>query len=528
MKLKQVNLALAALLITAALLRLVGLGSWPPSLYWEEAALGYDAYSLWHTGKDFHGNSWPIVAFESFGDFKPSGYFYAVAPFVGFFGLNNWSVRLPAALAGIATVYLVYLLGKTWFRREEIGLLAAMALAIMPWHIQFSRAAFEVTLATFWLVLGVYLLTKMKKQPGWILPAGIALVAAAYTYHGLRLLAPLMGLYFIAVHYRLMLKSAWLWLTGGVCFLLMLPLIINLTSPVVTQRFAETSLFSTSEAVLIANELREADGNTLIARMVHHRYWYWGREIVSGMANHLSPRFLFITGDYNQRHQTGYTGILYWWMALALIAAVRWAKKKESLPLRHGLVWIILAMIPPALTNLTPHTLRFLPAAPVAALLIGYGLYQLGLWLKAQKRLRLLSVILVSVIAIELAAYSFDYVTAYPVRSGMDWQYGYKEVVEFVKARNRPDELVQVTRAYGRPSIYFMYYLPAEPEAIQKQALDVLRDQGELLAFDNFRFGEIDPTLPGLAISDQPLATGELIEKIYFPNNQPAFYIYEL
>ena len=104
------KLLLLSVLVLASFLRLFCLGGYP-SLNADEAAIGYNAWSLIQTGKDEHGNSWPIH-FKSFGDFKPGGYFYIVLPFVKLLGLNEWAVRLPSALMATATIYLVYLLAK--------------------------------------------------------------------------------------------------------------------------------------------------------------------------------------------------------------------------------------------------------------------------------------------------------------------------------------------------------------------------------------------------------------------------------
>ena len=100
--------------VLAVFLRFYKLSSNPPSLYWEEAALGYDAYSILKTGKDFHGNKFPLVAFESFGDWKPSLYFYTLVPSIALFGLNEFAVRFPSAFFGSLTVLLTYFLVKSY------------------------------------------------------------------------------------------------------------------------------------------------------------------------------------------------------------------------------------------------------------------------------------------------------------------------------------------------------------------------------------------------------------------------------
>ena len=104
----KVLLILILLLVTV--LRFWQLGDYP-ALNADEASIGYDAYSLIQTGKDQHGNPWPI-SFQSFNDYKPGLLVYLVLPFVKTLGLNVWAVRVPGALAGVGTVLVLYLLVK--------------------------------------------------------------------------------------------------------------------------------------------------------------------------------------------------------------------------------------------------------------------------------------------------------------------------------------------------------------------------------------------------------------------------------
>ena len=105
---------LLTIVILAALLRLVALDRYPAGLNADEAALGYNAYSLLLTGRDEHGHVWP-VNLESFGDFKPGFYAYLLIPFIKFLGLTELAVRLPSALIGVLAVVFIYLLAKEIF-----------------------------------------------------------------------------------------------------------------------------------------------------------------------------------------------------------------------------------------------------------------------------------------------------------------------------------------------------------------------------------------------------------------------------
>ena len=106
------NKILVGIIIIAAILRLWRLGSNPLSLYWDEASLGYNAYSILKTARDEHGEFIPLTRFIAFGDYKPPGYIYATVPFIMFFGLNEFSIRSASAFAGVAMVLVTYFLTK--------------------------------------------------------------------------------------------------------------------------------------------------------------------------------------------------------------------------------------------------------------------------------------------------------------------------------------------------------------------------------------------------------------------------------
>src|SRR3990170_2437800 len=89
-----------AILSIGFYLRFYQLGVNPPHLYWDEASLGYNAYTIATSFRDEHGEFLPLDRFIAFGDYKPPGYIYAAVPSILLLGLNEFSVRLPSAIAG--------------------------------------------------------------------------------------------------------------------------------------------------------------------------------------------------------------------------------------------------------------------------------------------------------------------------------------------------------------------------------------------------------------------------------------------
>src|SRR3989344_3658266 len=114
---KKTSVYLAVIFLTAALLRVPLLGELPPGLTIDEAGQGYSAYSILKTGRDEWGDFLPLNP-RGFGDYKPPLFMYMIVPSVAVFGLNGFALRLPSALAGILTVWVIYFLVRDLFSHK--------------------------------------------------------------------------------------------------------------------------------------------------------------------------------------------------------------------------------------------------------------------------------------------------------------------------------------------------------------------------------------------------------------------------
>lgn len=205
------NLLLILILVVAAALRFYQLGQNPPSLDWDETAHGYNAYSILKTGRDEYGYKFPLY-FRSFDDYKPPIYTYLVVPSIAAFGLNDFAVRFPSAFLGVLAVLFTYLMVLALFKKKEIALLAAFFLAISPWHLQFSRVAFETNSATFWSVLGTWAFLKGTQQErlkltAWLSLASLAFGANLFMYHNARVFIPIYTLALLILFRKKLLEA---------------------------------------------------------------------------------------------------------------------------------------------------------------------------------------------------------------------------------------------------------------------------------------------------------------------------------
>lgn len=95
------------------------------------------------------------------GDFHPPLYYLILKHWVLFFGSSEMALRIPSVIFGVATVYLVYLIGKK-VSGSQVGLIAAILLATSGLGIYYSQEARMYSLAAFLVSLSVYLFLRKK------------------------------------------------------------------------------------------------------------------------------------------------------------------------------------------------------------------------------------------------------------------------------------------------------------------------------------------------------------------------------
>lgn len=109
-----------------------------------------------------------------------------------FFGDSAWSLRLPAVLFGVASIWALFLLGSYVAGTRE-GLLSAALLAVSYHHIWFSQNARGYTGLLFWTVLSSWLLIRALREGGLGLHIAYAAAAALGVYTHMTMLFVIIG-----------------------------------------------------------------------------------------------------------------------------------------------------------------------------------------------------------------------------------------------------------------------------------------------------------------------------------------------
>jgi hypothetical protein len=328
-----------AVLLLAAVFRLIWLSEVPPGLAQDEV-LDADIATFIRQGEH-------ALFFRHGYGHEPLYHYYA-APFQAVLGDNILSIRLPAAFLGLLLVALTL----RWARRDfgpVVAISAGLGLAISWWPVIFSRIGIRPILEPMLLVVAVLF---WVRRP-WL--AGLFLGLTLYSYTAARslLLLPLLFAAYLwwlgrrpsSAGYRSHLRASVI--VFGMALLLALPLAYLLwANPDLQQRVEQL------EGPLTA--LRQGDP----VPVLQMSFATLGVFSFTG-----DPRWTYtIPGRPLFEPLTAV--IIYVGFALALW---HWRRPRYA----FLLIWLIVTLIPSAVTPDAPSTVRLVGAMPVIYLLPG-------------------------------------------------------------------------------------------------------------------------------------------------------------
>lgn len=483
------TLFLPLILLLGAFLRLYHLSSLPISLFGDEVDVGYHAWSLFTTGRDYLGNLLPTYL-HSLSEWRAPLLMYLTAPFVGFLSPSNFSVRLPVALLGVFDLYLIYRLGKKLFS-VKIGLLSALILAITPWHIHYSRAAFETTLLAS--LIGAGILFYLSKK---YFPAFIFFALTFYTYSIANLFIPLLILLLLYFYrpekIRLSTGVALKFLT---VLLLLLPIAYQLTVGPAAGRFKLISVSNDpkiSEDVILQRTAPWVIGDRMEV-LFHNKVIANLAAIGRSYLTSFSTDFLFINGDPNFRQSVSRFGELLWVSAPFLLLGLAASLNKKDNASRLLLSWLILAPLGSSLTQGGGNhaTRLFVMLAPLT-LLTAIGLDSAGKIIHRLNRPVKISLVITLMILTlaNLSGYWHRYENHYRFESARVWNYGYAEIFSKLVALDRGQGRVFINNTYDPALLRFAFYTRLSPIIFQKSFQGDVASDSVLPHFNGFRFGD--------------------------------------
>lgn len=504
---KLTLILLIGIVILASILRLWQLGKVPSSPDWDEASLGYNAYSIMQTGKDEYGKFLPVVL-RSFDDYKPALYTYLVIPFIKLVGLNIYAVRLPAALFGILAVLATFFLVKELFSRVKIALLVSFFLAISPWHLQFSRIAFESGVGMAFNIFSALFFIKGLKKPFYLLASSILMGLSLYIYQSEKVFTPILAVILIGVFRKQLFSISKKYLAVALIIgaIISLPMInFTFTNKEALARAKGVSVFADSTALLKENVqklVEDKKNNDLIGLVLDNRRIVFAKTVIAGYLSHFDLNWLFITGDL-ARHHAPNMGLLYLWDLPFLfigIFVLLFGKFDRKAKLLLSL-WFLASPIPASITSGVPHAVRTLNFLPIFQIFTAIGVLFAANFIsniKYQIAKIHLKYLIFTVCFLFLIFNFLYYLNQYFVQqnyfNASEWQYGYENSITAVKKieNNYKKIVVSNQPPMDQSYIFFLFYLQYSPSLYQKEAQYSSGGFRENHAFGKFEFRPIN------------------------------------
>lgn len=436
---------LALITLLAAGLRLYRLPEIPPGLHFDEGFKGVTARALLDGAP-------PQLFFERDMGEEPLA-IYLVAAALAALGLDPWIIRLPSALVGTLTVPLVWWLGRELSRytnplagtgkggtltphrpasldEQIVALGSALVLAILYWHLSFSRLGLEPILVPFFACLAFAALVRGLNTHRWLpfAAAGLALAGSLYTYKA-DYLVPIVALLFVAyaaVVERGFLRHHWrgLLVTAAVAVLLAAPITIYFA-------IHPANFLQRPASVTV-----EGSGDTAGSP--------W-RAVGENLAPVLA--MFFLEGDANPRSNLPGRPALDPFLALVFLTGLVWSliefrRAARMLPV----IWLGVMVLPTLVTQHAPHFGRAIGATPAVAVLCAVGGWSLwqgaarfgSVWVRRGIALVLAIGLLVSTVSTARAYFqtwgdSPDLFYAYDV--------GLVQIADFINSRPQDEDV---------------------------------------------------------------------------------------
>ncbi len=482
-------------------LRVWGLQDDPNGFWTDEAANGYFSYCILETGRGPSGEFLPLFS-QSLGDTNESLYRFLTVPSLALFGLTAFAVRLPAALAGMLTVWSLQRVTRVWFG-QVAAWSAAWLLTLSPWHLQFSRAGFRTVLLPLLVCLGLQAFQRgIGDRPRRLLLSGLLFGLASYSYSAGRVFVPI--------------------LVGALCLVFWRELM---------QRRRYASGFALIFGAILLVLLPFWISSSGLERAESVRVESWSQ----GALNYLSyfdPVFLFFEGDNLLRHSLKGFGQLHRMEMLTLLlgfTAMASERKRSHWVL---LAWLLAYPLAAAVAVEPHHALRSLIGAPVFALISGVGL---GALYQQTPKPRVRQVV-VGVFSVTLLVSAGLWVTAYfgsyRVYGASAWKYGFEEALSVAGDSSSP--CLVMSNELMAPHLFYLFYHQVDPEVYRASPWSAAPD----IRIESYDVGSLHVRPIASALTQYPNCTfiTESSERppdtpghtVHYPDGSVALEVFQL
>lgn len=486
---KKGLISLFLIVLLAAALRFVSLTKNPPSVNWDEISYAYNAYSVLKTGADQWGQKFPIVNFRAYGDYPTTLNLYLTIPFILIFGLTDFAIRFPHALLGTLTVISVYFLTLGITKKENISLLSSLLVAIGPWYFFPSRFLIQSNLSVFFLITSAAFFVNRQKKKIFLPVSFLLFFLTLFSYHTTRIFSPIF-LLVVTLIYRKEIKSKFIYLF---IFLFFIVSTYILVSPGATARGNVLFIINQSAVNKIIELRNSSNLPNIVKRVIYNRPVYFVETFAKNYVTYFSPKFLFFKGGTQYQFSLPGFGLVYpvclpfFYVGLIFVIfkSIKSKSDEEKKVFRFLLSWTLLSPIPASLTNESYAVIRATTMLPAVEILAAIGAY--FVLDKISERYKLYaSVFFILSLILFAESYFYYYFSSYAKDYSWSWQYGYKQATDFIRDNYGKYNKILVTKKYGEPHEFLLYYLRYDPLKYQSDKYKIAFFQSNWYWVDRF------------------------------------------
>lgn len=516
----------------------------PPSINWDEASLGYNAFSIIKTGRDEWGRLSPL-SFEAFGDFKLPVYVYFLTPFVYFFGLNEYSVRMLSQVSGVVSLILIYLIAIKIFKSKLLAFVACLLLVFSPWHVFLSRIGVEASLGLTLFFAGLLFYLTGLERSKFLALAFIFWGLSIFTYNSARIFIPLFILLIAFLGRKQISRLGKKFFLSSMLFLV--PLIVAGFMAVFYDSNARYSWIGILDQGAI-NQINQSRGLSSLPfplpNLIDNKYSFFISHFLINYFQHFTPNFLAINGGSHYQFSIPNTGLIYFvelpFFYLGILLLLKRYKLKHFL-----LWWLILAPIPSAITRDSPHVLRSVFMLGGLQITTAFGFVNVYEKLSNFKSVRLMTVLLFGLgLATGSFLYLYNYIFTYPYKYSESWQYGMKQIYQnlnlLLERQGFEEKPIYISKKYGEPHIFYLFFTQYDPEKYYTNPTLVRYSRANwrwVDKIDNINFLDDENVITNTSRANQAILVtsksnyppgGKLIDTVNFLDGSRAFDIVEI
>jgi hypothetical protein len=515
---KRFKILLGLVVLLVLTLTTYKLNSIPHGFQWDEAAYGYNAYSLMQTFRDEWGKKLPLFL-KSFGDFKPSLLSYAIIPFFLVGGVNQAMARLPAVISAIVgLVSLVLFLKK---RSPSLGLITGFIFGTNPWFLHYARISFDPMPSLGFMLLGLWLWDSTHNKVK--LAGSLSLLLSMYLYNAARFFVPILILFYSLIFEKQKIKQAikqhllsWVILLVGSGIILLSTLFGHAGTRAKKVFFWDDSqLTSMAEEGIYRNRVL----NMPLVRVFNNKGLLVLTELTKKYASHFSPEFILPFNNQTTAFSFNRQGNFYLLLIPFLIIGVLSAYKRNK-TYWFFLMWLITAPIPSTLTIGSVNPNRCLIMVPALCFFASRGILTISYLLQKKIRIKILNQVFYAIVGalflVSLVWYVHDWLIYFPESSEPYWHGFYQQASKKIWNTRDKYEKVYFTNTDTQPYIFFSWYNQIDPSLVQKETAN--RDLSTLEGIkklDNVYFWDVKSiTTPCYLLEKNVLVVASANDKV--------------